>query len=245
MLTIGPLEKMYGEGVNASREKMRAANKEIKKDFKKLWAVKRSFCDVKNGHIGYNMEEEYEIIGEFDKWSQAMNKRNNIMNELDIGTFVAIDDPEATHWTIVGGTDDIDSLRMKKYVKVWCVINVDFLDEREKELNVLVNQMEICEKLLNEMLIFVQKIQDHGEKRKFGETMQHLANQMSVKHQQFKRLRVIMSLDPKELKDHQPGIELRYTYHKDCTFIPMGVSMGPDDVQFNVSSQGTPFIPQH
>merc|ERR1719419_1600347 len=97
-LILGPLEMLYAKGAqNAKRKK-----EIVRRDFQKRWAVKKNLCLKEDHAAGFDMEEDYEIIGEFDLWSEAMKCRNDAFFALPANTFCAIDDPEATHWTVSG-----------------------------------------------------------------------------------------------------------------------------------------------
>ena len=97
---LGPCEALYSNGTSKARKHKQVIIKDI--DATKIWAVKKKVCIKGNCARGFDMEDDYEIIGEFNLWSEAMQCRNAAFGVLPKDTFCAIEDPEATHWTISG-----------------------------------------------------------------------------------------------------------------------------------------------
>lgn len=238
MLLIGPLEMLYANGVRNARKKRQI----IIKDFEKKWAVKMKVCTMKTYHSAFDMEEDYEIIGEFDLWSEAMKCRNDAFEALEPNTFCAIDDPETTHWTISGGNKNIPFTKDTKVVKLWCVFNIDFLSERIKQIEKLeTEKMHLQQQLINE------KSKKKSKKSKntvkiLKKKIKNLANQIfETRHVMppgFNPRDPSASVQPgPETSDIQPGVELRYVYHTENDFMPTGITLGPYGAQMTFSNR--------
>lgn len=243
MLHLGPVEMLYTMGSELSREKKQV----IVNDFKKRWAVKKAICTQGESPSGYDMEEDYEIIGEFDLWSEAMKCRNNEFYALPSKTICVIDDPEATRYSISGLEHSDVPMELfeeipkgTKFVKLWCVINLNQMKERRALVGILQEELSSMEGELSVITERCCSEQDEQKKLALKQEIAVMKEQYQSKKLEMERMSRLVTADTpfKEVTDQQPGVELAYIYHRDNTFVPTGVQYCNGSIQHVLNLTG-------
>merc|ERR1712098_309338 len=118
-----------------------------------------------------------------------------------------------------------------KFVKLWCVFNVDYLYDRQEEVRALQSELDTMTLNLKDHKVQMNRETDNKKQQIMKKQMDKMEEKLEESRWFHTQKSDLSDMNPwgrtipvKERRDIQPGIELDYVFHRENDFVPMGIS---------------------